>query len=242
MGLLPSLMSYTVDSSGFNSVKTVYGSAAFHAVFSNNATTDIEYIPMSDSDVYFSLISDATSYIHDCAVNGASTGEKVAKFVLLANHPFSYTLFSSLEGSYESLNGYKSETATSQILKFGNYHYHSLLVFTTAGAFTASSVANYVEAGTGYYTDTHTTVLSAISDYGIVPSDVYPITYRLTNCTAPSAPTEAVIGDIVNISLQFTSGYGIVNPSSDVYVTNNGVVIPSQYSNGILTFTMPDPS
>lgn len=73
-------------------------------------------------------------------------------------------------------------------------------------------------------------------------SESYPITYRLTNCTAPSAPTEAAIGDIVTVPLQFTTGYGIVNPSSDVYVTNNGVVVPSQYSNGVLTFTMPDPS
>lgn len=78
-----------------------------------------------------------------------------------------------------------------------------------------------------------------ISDAGIGNR---PITYRLTNCTAPSAPTEAGIGDMVTVPFQFTSGYGIVNPSSDLYVTNNGVVIPSQYSNGVLTFTMPDPS
>lgn len=70
----------------------------------------------------------------------------------------------------------------------------------------------------------------------------YPITYRLTNCSAPDAPTEAAIGDTVTVPFQFTSGYGIVNPSSDVYVTNNGVVVSSQYSNGVLTFIMPDPS
>lgn len=72
--------------------------------------------------------------------------------------------------------------------------------------------------------------------------DAYPITYRLTNCTAPTAPAEAAIGATVTVSFQFTTGYGIVNPSSDVYVTNNGVVIPSSYANGMLTFTMPDPS
>lgn len=71
---------------------------------------------------------------------------------------------------------------------------------------------------------------------------IYPITYRLTNCTAPSAPTKATVGDTVTVPFQFTSGYGIVNPASDVYVTNNGVIVPSQYSNGVLTFTMPDPS
>ena len=70
----------------------------------------------------------------------------------------------------------------------------------------------------------------------------YPITYRLTNCSTPSAPMEAMVGDIVNVDVTFPQGYGIVNPSSDVYVTNNGVVVPSSYSNGRLTFTMPDPS
>lgn len=70
----------------------------------------------------------------------------------------------------------------------------------------------------------------------------YPITYRLTNCSAPSAPTEEAVGNTVNVDFAFPEGYGIVNPSSDIYVTNNGVVVPSSYANGRLTFTMPDPS
>lgn len=85
--------------------------------------------------------------------------------------------------------------------------------------------------------------LSAFDDGVWTPTPVlYPISYRLTNCTAPSAPAEAAIGDTVVVPFQFTSGYGIVNPSSDIYVTNNGVIVPSMYSNGILTFTMPDPT
>lgn len=67
-----------------------------------------------------------------------------------------------------------------------------------------------------------------------------PITYRLTNCTAPLAPTSAVVGSIVNVPISFQSGYGIVNPESDIYVTNNGVIVPSTYSNNTLTFTMPN--
>lgn len=66
-----------------------------------------------------------------------------------------------------------------------------------------------------------------------------PITYRLTNCTAPNAPVKAPGGVTVEVPLVFSEGYDIVNPSSDVYVTNNGVVIPSQYSDGVITFTMP---
>lgn len=69
----------------------------------------------------------------------------------------------------------------------------------------------------------------------------YPITYRPTNCSFLGAPTEAAIGDIVVVPVSFPDGYGLVN-ESNIYVTNNGVVIPSSYSNGQLTFTMPDPS
>lgn len=69
----------------------------------------------------------------------------------------------------------------------------------------------------------------------------YPITYRPTNCTFPNAPTEAAVGDTVTVTVAFEEGYGIVNPS-DIYVTCNGVAVPSTYNNGTLTFTMPDPS
>lgn len=69
----------------------------------------------------------------------------------------------------------------------------------------------------------------------------YPITYRLTNAYATTAPTSANIGDIVTVPLEFPDGYGIVN-SNDVYVTNNGVIVQSSYSDGRLVFTMPDPN
>ena len=69
----------------------------------------------------------------------------------------------------------------------------------------------------------------------------YPITYRLTNCEAPYAPAEALVGDTVEVPFTFQEGYGVVN-NDNVYVTNNGVIIPSTYANGVLTFTMPDPS
>ncbi len=71
---------------------------------------------------------------------------------------------------------------------------------------------------------------------------LYPITYRLTNCTAPSAPAEATIGDTVNVPLVMQEGYDIVTPSTDILVTNNGVTVPHTYNNGTISFTMPDPS
>lgn len=70
----------------------------------------------------------------------------------------------------------------------------------------------------------------------------HPITYRLTNCTAPSAPAEAAVGDTVNVPLVMQQGYDIVTPSTDIVVTNNGVAVPHTYSNGTISFTMPDPS
>lgn len=69
----------------------------------------------------------------------------------------------------------------------------------------------------------------------------FPITYRPTNCSFPNAPTEAAVGDTVIVPVTFPDGYGLVN-ESNIYVTNNGVAVPSTYSNGQLTFTMPDPS
>ena len=66
-----------------------------------------------------------------------------------------------------------------------------------------------------------------------------PITYRLTNCTAPGAPSEAAHGSSVSVVLTPNSGYSFINPSSDIYVTNNGVAVVSSYANGVLHFTMP---
>lgn len=106
------------------------------------------------------------------------------------------------------------------------------------GLITTGSTPNFTSPYSYY--STNSAAITAL--LAAVPSIRYIITYRLTNCTAPSAPTEAIIGETVTVPFQFTSGYGIVNPLSDVYVTNNGVVVPSQYSNGVLTFTMPDPS
>lgn len=69
----------------------------------------------------------------------------------------------------------------------------------------------------------------------------YPITYRPTNISFPNAPTEAVVGNTVVVPVTFPDGYGLANPD-DLYVQCNGVLVPSTYENGQLTFTMPDPS
>lgn len=106
--------------------------------------------------------------------------------------------------------------------------------------------------GAGYANNPQLDYYQYVDDEGVAPLPIaalvqefghftYPITYRLTNATS-NGPSEAAVGDTVNVGLSFPEGYGIVNPSSDVYVTNNGVIVPSSYVNGTLTFTMPDPS
>ena len=68
-----------------------------------------------------------------------------------------------------------------------------------------------------------------------------PTTYRLTNCTAPDAPSEAAPGDTVIVPLVFSEGFGIVNPT-DAYVTNDGDSVASTWNanDNTLTFTMPE--
>lgn len=87
--------------------------------------------------------------------------------------------------------------------------------------------------------DTYEEALYALTHYS--PIVTYPITYRPTNCSFPDAPTEAAVGDTVVVPVTFPDGYGLAN-ESNIYVTNNRVAIPSTYSNGQLTFTMPDPT
>lgn len=69
----------------------------------------------------------------------------------------------------------------------------------------------------------------------------YPITYRPTNSSFPNAPVEGVVGSDVVVPVSFPDGYGLANPEN-IYVQCNGVVVPSTYENGQLTFVMPDPS
>lgn len=162
-----------------------------------------------------------------------------AGILILSNNPFQVELIVGSQEDYntESPLLYYQTIANSVIYTINGNQYHG---FADA---TGGSSNNWDGLYTGIYSvSTFDTINEFIQASNIRPiTDTFTITYRDTNCTH-SGPDEASIGDTVTVSFQFTSGYGIVNPSSDVYVTNNGVVIPSQYSNGVLTFTMPDPS
>lgn len=145
-------------------------------------------------------------------------------------------------GAYGSPPGEVSLVNTTSIsYQGGQYLVYFQGTGTTLDSVTTPNFASVIANGI-YQQEPLDSFSAVISALNLVPYNRFPITYRLTNCTAPSAPTEAVVGDTVTVPLSFNSGYGIVNPSSDIYVTNNGVLVPSSYSDNILTFTMPDPS
>ena len=80
---------------------------------------------------------------------------------------------------------------------------------------------------------------SAFIGEGVSRTSAFNINYNLTNASAPSAPSTGYFDIPVAVPLSFPEGYGVVNSSTDAYVTYNGVIVPSQYSNGTLTFTVP---
>ncbi len=191
---------------------------------------------------------------------------------LITNVDVYHTLFPASVGSYLKFGGFlvsKNAVAynsASYNLRDGNpevattsWYYHGLdnisatavngKLYNMAPVWMRTELNESITRNmTGIYAGlTHITstadLVETLNAYNVRPvSGEFEISYRLTNCSAPTAPQSASIGDTVNVDFTFPEGYGIVNSSSDVYVTNNGAVIQSSYSNGRLTFTMPDPS
>lgn len=143
-------------------------------------------------------------------------------------------------GGFLKHNGYFGSLVTDGHITIAGSEYHGFVGGSNSGEAQVDATLKFANLTT--FTDIN--VLKAAIDASPVRpigTDFYPINYRLTNATAPGAPTEAAVGDTVTVSLTFPSNYGVVN-TNNAYVTNNGVVIPSTYANGVLTFTMPDPS
>lgn len=155
------------------------------------------------------------------------------------NPTYSYVIMAQTQTA-ESVEYVEIKRTLNNVYSIGNSHTSTLSV----------------SYGTDYlYTSQRFGIVYYVSDYPIYSNlettlaalagpidNMYPITYRLTNCTAPSAPAEAAVGDTVNVPLVMQQGYDIVTPSTDIVVTNNGVAVPHTYSNGTISFTMPDPS
>lgn len=94
-------------------------------------------------------------------------------------------------------------------------------------------------ANVTYYLDEYSSRSAAIAAVEVY-SPSKPIIYRLTNCTAPSAPSEAATGSTVIVPLVFSEGFGIVS-SSDAYVMNDGEQVPAIWNpnDNTITFNMP---
>lgn len=98
---------------------------------------------------------------------------------------------------------------------------------------TISSVNNII-LPLDYYNsqqEAYDAISQAVSGY-------YPITYHLTNCTAPDAPTEARNGSDVVISITPSQGY-ILRSSGVSVVDSNGVSVPYIVQGNQIAFTMP---
>lgn len=119
-------------------------------------------------------------------------------------------------------------TVNSDFNPIGQLYYHDTKPSTQSGVTYNINIQSTLEE------------CYAIAETYFGIGSLYPINYRLTNCTAPDAPSEASIGSTVTVPFVFPDGYGIVN-NENVYVTNNGVIVPSTYSDGVLTFEMPNP-
>lgn len=68
-----------------------------------------------------------------------------------------------------------------------------------------------------------------------------PITYYLTNCSAPSAPASVSPGGVVTFPVTVSPGYNIFNPvqGGSISVYQGDDYIPFTYENGVLRFTAP---
>ena len=117
------------------------------------------------------------------------------------------------------------------------YHTDATTGYQESIALSGPVGSSYFVSSCGVFSDAQS-AKNAIRDLQLQPQ-TEPITYRLTNCSAPSAPTEAVPGTTVTVTLSPDQGFSFVNPSTDVYVTNNGTVVQSTLNGNVLTFTMP---
>lgn len=144
---------------------------------------------------------------------------------------------------------YRSDDNTPSGTASGGYeiHKYNTLIYKYGGVdYILFLNGNLVGDSSGYATPHGVFDLPLYSNFADVLRDFHVtraagnITYRLTNCTT-TGPSSASIGSVVNAPLQFTAGYTILNPDTDIAVTNNGVAVPFTYAGNTITFTMPDP-
>lgn len=119
--------------------------------------------------------------------------------------------------------------------------------FTVGETIYAVRACTTLKSDTTFNIPTYDTVWDGLIDNGVLPissgGTKYPIAYSYTNSVV-YGPSEAAVGEIVNVSAVPNSNYGITDPASQILVTNNDVAVSYQWnpSTNTITFVMPDPS
>lgn len=163
------------------------------------------------------------SYYYGGSVSGCrvfaynSNSNQIAAVVVFTEQVYYY--------SYYSADGVRDHYLSSTVTVDGNTYYYDAYIM-----FSASNTL---------YIDRYSTLEEGIR--AEFTSVQIPITYYLTNCSAPSAPASVSPGGVVSFSVTVSPGYNIFNPvqggSISVYQGDN--YIPFTYENGVLTFTAP---
>ena len=215
--------SLAIDGYNYLSNSGVYG---HNTSGGSNITYTVGYTGLSQ--VYMVYVTNRADFFNYIPSYG---GNIAHMYIFVSNNPFTLNYY------YHPVDSYDKSTSGSIVKSIGGYDYNCQFGFDGSSEPITSIINTGIYNTTGYET-----VQSAIEASGVLPiPGTYSITYRLTNATT-TGPSEATVGDTVTVPLTFPEGYGVVNPSSDAYVTCNGVLVPSTYSDGQLVFTMPDPS
>lgn len=173
-------------------------------------------------------------------------------FFTLPNHfVTAYAIFSNQNmigciplwrNEYTALNAYSE----NEFLTLNGRDYYGFLTYVQGNNDSSSfieSTGKFAEIDS--IVETTSELSTLLNNLGIRPVGTasYPITYSFSNAIV-SGPSEAAVGDTVEVSAVSDVGYGITDASTQILVTNNDIAVPYTWDavNQRITFTMPDPS
>ena len=162
---------------------------------------------------------------------------------LTSSVPFMGILFSNKPGEYQLANNQSGTiypTIVGDTVKERTIHGHRYY----CGHVSTNNTGVFSEFTGIYNVSPFSTIDLALNAISIKPIGGYSITYYPTNVTLDPAPPEAIVGDTVTVGVSVPAGYTIRDPSSNIVVRNNGIIVPHTWdaSSSRFTFTMPDPS
>lgn len=231
---------------GGESVGTIYLLPVIENLSFNNFT-DGSYSNLDSQQLYaYNTLINSGKLIYDGVAN-INAPTRTAKFYSGATGTVYFAYFKGLNGGVEVGNVviYARTPSIRFVARNTSDGLYSIeKVVYEEGYYYVSSVSytplqSFVNAGIDYY-ETRQAAEEAMSDYIAV---YYPITYQYTNSTV-SGPSEAAVGDTVTVSAVPNNNYGITDPASQIFVTNNDVAVAYDWNptTNTITFTMPDPS